>query len=118
MRDRGAGYAKPNAWMRLALASSVALLLLAGCETRIDKETGKQTTNVTIPGTTVHGFRMQDRWNRCMEFHSRSYCERRHRAASRGDESLVTRVVPRENRNGQSRECCAHAHRRTSWVLS
>ena len=67
--------------MRLALASCVALLSVAGCETRIDKDTGRQTTNITIPGTTAHGFRMQDRWNRCMEFYSESYCRRRHRAA-------------------------------------
>ena len=80
-RGAVAEYGKPFVRLAPALIACAALLLAAGCEMKVDKETGRQTTNITIPGTAAHGFRMEDRWNRCMEFHSASYCQRRHRAA-------------------------------------
>ena len=67
--------------MRLALISSLAFLFVTGCETRIDPNTGRQSTVVTVPGTAAHGARMEERWRQCTEYYSPTVCERRHRGS-------------------------------------
>jgi len=56
-----------------------ALLLLAAgaCETRVDKETGERTTRSSLPTTEAAGQSWEARWQRCIEFNSRTVCERR-----------------------------------------
>ena len=49
--------------------------LLTACEMTYDPETGEQTTQWTLPGTAANEASFNERWRRCTQFASDSYCE-------------------------------------------
>jgi hypothetical protein len=53
------------------------LIGLTACEKTIEPATGERTTRVTIPGTSAHGVRMEERWRRCLVSNPESLCARR-----------------------------------------
>lgn len=56
---------------------AAAGFFLAACETVIDPATGATRVTVTLPGTTAHGERLDEQWQRCIAFNSESVCRRR-----------------------------------------
>lgn len=60
--------------------SPIALLLLAaittGCEKAIDPQTGDTAMRLTVPGTSANETARQQRWRRCIQFRSESFCDR------------------------------------------
>jgi hypothetical protein len=52
------------------------LLLMSACETVVDPATGAAATRWTLPGTAANAEAAQERWERCVQFRSESFCER------------------------------------------
>jgi hypothetical protein len=80
--------------MRVTIGTTAAVCLviaaafLSACEMEVDPETGNQTIRPTIPATlpmtAAHGKRLEERWQRCMRFYSRTVCDRRVRGRGAG----------------------------------
>lgn len=66
--------------MPRAAGSAVCLLLVAGlitsCQHKVDAETGQSTSLFTLPGTEANQTAAMQRWQRCIQFRSESFCER------------------------------------------
>lgn len=61
------------------MRKAMGLLLLAGmaaCDTTADPATGEPRTRWTIPLTQSNADVARDRWSRCIQFRSESFCER------------------------------------------
>lgn len=61
--------------VRAALCLLVSAGLMSGCEMTIDPQTGARSTQWTLPGTTANEASFNERWRRCTQFASQSYCE-------------------------------------------
>jgi hypothetical protein len=62
--------------MRLLRGLLLLAVMTAGCEKSIDPQTGERTMRFTIPGTSAKETAWQERWQRCIQFRSESFCER------------------------------------------
>ena len=62
--------------MRYALTLLLVVPLLAACDTVVDPATGAAQTRWTLPGTQANAQAAQERWDRCLQFRSQSFCER------------------------------------------
>ena len=49
--------------------------LLTACDVTYDLDTGQTTTQVTFPGSAANEASFNERWRRCTQFASDSYCE-------------------------------------------
>ena len=58
-----------------ALCVAASLGLLTACEMTIDSETGQRTTQWTLPGTAANEASFSERWRRCTQYASDSYCQ-------------------------------------------
>jgi hypothetical protein len=62
--------------MRLLTGLLLLAALTAGCEKSVDPQTGERTLRFTLPGTSAKETAWQERWQRCTQFRSESFCER------------------------------------------
>ncbi len=62
--------------MRLLTALLLLAAIVAACEKTVDPATGERTTRFTLPGTSAKEAAWQERWQRCLQFRSESFCER------------------------------------------
>lgn len=91
----------PRSWPWLMLI----LALATGCDKTIDPASGDRTMRVTIPGTTGHGERLDERWRECVANNPVSLCDRRfpggqpfgHRPASPTPSDSTTPAAPDGN---------------------
>jgi|GEM_PF-4374153 hypothetical protein len=71
-----------------AVCLVIAAAFLSSCEMEVDPESGNQTIRPTIPATlpmtAAHGERLEERWQRCMRFYSRTVCDQRVRGRRPG----------------------------------
>ena len=61
--------------LRAAFCLAASLGLLNACEMTIDPQTGQTTTQWSVPGTAGNEASFNERWRRCTQFASDSYCE-------------------------------------------
>lgn len=53
------------------------LALAAACDKTIDPAAGEATIRMTLPGSSSHGARLEQRWQQCVETNPVSLCDRR-----------------------------------------
>jgi hypothetical protein len=58
-----------------ALCLTASLGLMTACEMTFAPGTGETTTRLTLPGTAANEASFNERWRRCTQFASQSYCE-------------------------------------------
>lgn len=61
----------------MIIGALVAVGLAAGCEKTVDPRTGEGDIRLSVPMTSSHGERLNQRWEECIRFRSVSACERR-----------------------------------------
>ncbi len=59
----------------VALCLTACLGLMTACELAFAPGTGEATTRLTLPGTAANEASFNERWRRCTQFASQSYCE-------------------------------------------
>jgi hypothetical protein len=62
--------------MRLLTGLLLLAAIVAACEKTVDPATGERTTRFTLPGTSAKEAAWQQRWQRCIQFRSESFCAR------------------------------------------
>ena len=60
-------------WIWLSLAMCIA----SGCDKTIDPAAGEANIRLTLPGSTAHGARLDQRWEQCVQNNPPSLCDRR-----------------------------------------
>ncbi len=59
----------------VVLCLAAVIGLVTACEFTVDRQTGERTRQFTLPGTAANEASFNERWRRCTQFASQSYCE-------------------------------------------
>jgi hypothetical protein len=80
----------------LILAALASVGLASACEKTIDPRTGDRNFQLSVPLTPEHGERLEQRWQECIRFRSRSICDERQPGGGRPTRGSA-RATPAES---------------------